>query len=108
MAEIAWLELALGVALGLSALFPLILYLLRQWKLIMKDGKIEPHELIALLTGGQKLAEEAKEAVEEALEEASEIAEAVESGDKTLKEVAEETAAEVKKAAKDAKKKSKK
>ncbi len=105
MAEIAWLELALGVALGLAALFPLILYLLRQWKLIIADGKIEPAEIIALLTGGQKLAEEAKEAVEDALEKAAEIAEAVESGDKTLKEAAEETAAEVNKSAKDAKKK---
>lgn len=105
MADIAWLELALGVALGLAALFPLILYGLRQWKLIIADGKIEPAEIIALLTGGQKLAEEAKEAVEEALEEASDIADAVESGDKTLKEVAKETAADLKKAAKDAKKK---
>ena len=103
MADIAWLELGLGVALGLAALFPLILYLLRQWKLIIADGKIEPAEIIALLTGGQKLAEEAKEAVEEALEEASEIADAVESGDKTLNEAVAEVAADVATKAKKAK-----
>ena len=108
MADIAYLELALGVALGLAAILPLVLYFLREWKKITADGKIEPAELLALLTGGQKLIEETKEDVEEALDKAEEIAEAVESGEKGALEAVEEVAEEVKKAAKDAKKKSKK
>ncbi len=95
MADIAYLELALGVALGLAAILPLVLYLLREWKKIIADGKIEPAEILALLTGGQKLIEETKEDVEEALEKAEELAEAVESGEKDALEVVEEVAEEV-------------
>ena len=104
MADIAYLELALGIALGLAAILPLVLYLLKEWKKITADGKIEAHELIALLTGGQKLVEETKEDVKEALEKAEELAEAVESGEKDALEVVEEAAEEVKEAAKKAKK----
>ena len=107
MADIAYLELALGIALGLAATLPLVLYLLKEWKKIIADGKIEPAEILALLTGGQKLIEETKEDVEEALEKAEELAEAVESGEKDALEAVEEVAEEVKKAAKDAKKKKK-
>ena len=104
MADIAYLELALGIALGLAAILPLVLYLLKEWKKITADGKIEPHELLALLTGGQKLVEETKADVKEALDKAEELAEAVESGEKDALEAVEEVAEEVKEAAKKAKK----